>query len=164
MNIPKFVSDSLKFLDDECKKICDITDALDNSPTEKKIKIAEYKCCKYRYASISNIRSSLWHNYRCGKLFNLEYSHHLLMPFDEMLKKNEKYLNICKSATVDEQQEYFLYYSMKALSEQEILGLKAKIQSSDDWESTMLKEKIKGFYIAVSCLDQAWKNRKEVVF
>ena len=36
-------------LSTECRRLCDFTDELDRSPKEKKERIAEYKCAKYRY-------------------------------------------------------------------------------------------------------------------
>lgn len=163
MNNSEFVSVALKLLDNEIEKISYLTDQLDKSPDEKKKNIAVYKCAKYRYASLINVRSSLWHNYRCGKISDPGYSHHLLLPFDEILKKHKNLVEICKSAPVERQQDYSLYYSIIAFSSEMISELKTKLKSSDDWEATELKERIKGFETAVSCLDKARKDGEEVV-
>ena len=45
----------------ECARIEAFTAELDKNPTEKKAQIAEYKCAKYRYATISAVHASM-HN------------------------------------------------------------------------------------------------------
>ena len=46
-----FYSKVMDALNKEIIRICSFTDHLDKNPLEKKGKIAEYKCAKYRYAS-----------------------------------------------------------------------------------------------------------------
>ena len=95
----KVVGDSAFFLiandllGKESKRLCDFTDALDKDPLQKKQKIAEYKCAKYRYAAVSLIHSTVYNNNRCRKLHNIEYSHYLLQPFDEIFKEYNEHFN-----------------------------------------------------------------------
>ena len=92
VNNGKIIGDSTFFriandlLHKECKRLCDFTDALDKDPLQKKQKIAEYKCAKYRYAAVSLIHSTVYNNNRCRKLHNIEYSHYLLQPLTIPLK------------------------------------------------------------------------------
>jgi len=146
----------------ETKRLCDFTDALDKDPAQKQQKIAEYKCAKYRYASVSLIHSIVYNNNRCRKLHNIEYSHYLLQPFDEIFKQYNEYLTLYKSAALNERPDYSLYYSMVAFSERELNQLNEKIQNANDWEKIELEERIGGLKFAKECLDEAWRKRKEV--
>ena len=89
----KVIGDSVFFrtadaqLAEECNRICAFTDMLDADPAQKKERIAEYKCAKYRYAAVSLIHSTVINNNRCRKLHNLASTHYLLLPFDEIFKK-----------------------------------------------------------------------------
>ena len=165
----KVVGDSVFFLvandllGKECKRLCDFTDALDKVPMQKKEKIAEYKCAKYRYAAVSLIHSTIYNNNRCRKLHNIEYSHYLLRPFDDLFKENIEYLNLYKSAPANEKPDYSLYYSMLAFSEIEHTKLNEKIQNATDWEKVEIEERISGLNFAKECLNEAWQRRKEVI-
>ncbi len=161
----KVIGDSAFFLiandllGKECKRLCDFTDTLDKTPLQKKEKIAEYKCAKYRYASVSLIHSTVHNNNRCRKLHNIEYSHYLLQPFDEIFKECAEYLALYESATPNEKPDYSLYYAMLAFAEKEAAELAEKIPNATDWERVELEERIRGFEFAEKCLDEAWQNR-----
>ena len=71
-------------LSNECKRLCDFTDALDKDRAQKKERIAEYKCAKYRYATVSLIHTLLQMNNFHRKQHNIEYSDYLLKYFDEL--------------------------------------------------------------------------------
>lgn len=147
----------------ECKRLCDFTDSLDKDPLQKKQKIAEYKCTKYRYAAVSLLHTTVYHNNRCRKLHNIEYSHYLLQPYDEIFKVCDEYLDLYESASVNEKPDYSLYYSMVAFSEMELAQLYEKIENANDWEKIELEERIGGLKFAKECLDEAWQRRKEVI-
>ena len=148
-------------LSTECRRLCDFTDELDRSPKEKKERIAEYKCAKYRYASVSLIHSTVWNNNERRKEFNLKAYHHLLAPFDELLKTHDDYLKLCESAAEDEQPDYSLYYAMLAFVAQETEKLENKLSLASDWERVELTERIEGLQFARACLDEAWQKRKD---
>lgn len=150
-------------LSKECKRLCDFTNLLDNSPTEKKKQIAEFKCAKYRYASVSLILSTIYNNNRCRKLYNLQYSHYLLLPFDEIFKKHADYLALYESALEEEHPDYSLYYAMTAFVDEEIEELENRLPYATDWEKIELEERIGGLKFAGACLDEAWQKRKEAV-
>ena len=169
VNNGKIIGDSTFFriandlLHKECKRLCDFTDALDKDPLQKKQKIAEYKCAKYRYAAVSLIHSTVYNNNRCRKLHNIEYSHYLLQPFDEIFREHDEYLTLYEAAPTNEKPDYSLYYSMVALAERELTELNKKIQHATDWEKIELEERIDGLKFAKECLDEAWQRRKDVI-
>ena len=169
VNNGKIVGDSTFFriandlLHQECKRLCDFTDALDKDSLQKKQKIAEYKCAKYRYAVVSLIHSTVYNNNRCRKLHNIEYSHFLLQPFDEIFREYDEYLILYEAAPTNEKPDYSLYYSMVAFTERELTELNKKIQNATDWEKFELKERIDGLKFAKECLDEAWQRRKDVI-
>ena len=169
INNGKVIGDSAFFsiandlLNSESKRLCSLTDDLDNEPSLKKEKIAEYKCAKYRYATVSFIHAAVHNNNRSRKLYNLEYSHYLLQPFDDLLKKNNESLALYESAPANEKPDYSLYYSMIALADTEIAKLNDKMQNATDWERIELDERIDGLKYAKECLNEAWTRRKEVI-
>ena len=164
----KVIGDSTFFriandlLDKESKQLCGFTDALDKDTAQKKEKIVEYKCAKYRYAAVSLIHSTIYNNNRCRKLHNLEYSHYLLQPFDEVFKECDEYLTLYESAPANEKPDYSLYYAMLGFTERELTELLQKCYRATDWEKVELEERIGGLQFAKDCLDKAWAERKGV--
>lgn len=165
----KVIGDSTFFriandlLHKECKFLCDFTDALDKDPLQKKQKIAEYKCAKYRYAAVSLIHSIVYQNNRCRKLHNIEYSHYLLQPFDEIFREYDEYLTLYEAAPANEKPDYSLYYLMLAFTERELAKFNEKIQNANDWEKIELEERIGGLQFAKESLNEAWQRRKDVI-
>ena len=169
VNNGKIIGDSTFFriandlLHKECKRLCDFTDALDKDPLQKKQKIAEYKCAKHRYAAVSLIHSTVYNNNRCRKLHNIEYSHYLLQPFDEIFKECAEYLALYESATPSEKPDFSLYYAMLEFTERELAKLNVRRQNATDWEKVELEERIGGLEFAKECLNEAWQRRKDVI-
>ena len=165
----KVIGDSYFFLiandllSNETKRLCDFTDALDKSLQQKKEMIAEYKCAKYRYASVVLIESTVYHNNRCRKLHNIEYSHYLLRPFDDLLRENAEYLALYESAPKSEKPDYSLYYSMLIFIERKLGVLNEKIPNASDWEKVELDERIGGLKFAKECLNEAWQRRRDMI-
>lgn len=167
VNNGKIIGDSTFFriandlLHKECKRLCDFTAVLDKEPLQKKEKIAEYKCAKYRYAAVSLIHSIIYNNNSHRKQFNLEYSHYVLGFFDDMLKTKAEYFALYQSAPANEKPDFSLYYSAVIFTEKEIAELEEKLHLSTDWEKIELEERISGLKFAKECLDMAWQKRKE---
>lgn len=165
----KVIGDSVFFLlandllGKECIRLCDFTDALDKESAQKKDRIAEYKCAKYRYAAVSLIHSTVYNNNRCRKMHNIEYSHYLLTPFDDIFKVQTEYLALYESAPTNEKPDYSLYYSMLTFADKELAELEGKLQNATDWEKIELEERIGGLNFAKECLDEAWQRRKDVI-
>ena len=154
---------STELLNKENKRLCDFTDALDKDTIQKKERIVEYKCTKYRYASVSLLYSVLYNINRCRKLHNIEYSHYLLQHFDEIFKENDEYLTLYEAAPANEKPDYSLYYSMVAFAEKELAELNEKIPNANDWEKIELEERIGGLEFAKECLNEGWQRRKDVI-
>lgn len=146
----------------ECKRLCDFTDMLDKDSTEKKKRMAEYKCAKYRYASVSLLHSTVYNNNECRKLHNLEYSHYLLRPFDDIFKKHTDFLALYEAAAESEKPDYSLYYAMLAFAEEESARLEEWLPRATDWEKVELEERIGGLCFAKECLNEAWQRREAV--
>ena len=165
----KVVGDSAFFLlanealRKECQRLCDFTDALDKDPAQKKVRIAEYKCAKYRYAAVSTVHALLQINNNRRKDHNIEYSHYVLLSFDEIFRERAEYFALYESAPANEKPDYSLYYALVAMTETEIAGMEEKLPSAGDWEKVELEERIGGWNFAKECLDGAWQRRKEVI-
>ena len=165
----KVVGDSIFYLSaveslrKEYKRLENFTESLDKNPQQKKEQIAEYKCAKYRYATISLIHSTIYNNRLFGKLHNLEYSHFILQPFDELLKERAEYLALYETAPTNEKPDYSLYYAMLIFIQKELSNLEPKLTTASDWERVELEERIGGLKFAKECLDEAWERRKDVI-
>ncbi len=164
----KVIGDSLFFLlanellNKECEKLCDFTTALDKDPEQKQHRIAEYKCAKYRYATISLVHSTVYNNNYCRKSHNIEYSRYLLSPFNAIFEEKTEHLALYESAPKNEKPDYSLYYAILAFVEKERMLLEEKLLRADDWEAVELKERIGGFQFSKECLEKAWQMRKDV--
>ena len=154
---------SYESLKKECDRLEHFTESLEKNPQQKKEQIAEYKCAKYRYASVSLIHSTIYNNNKCRTRSNIEYSHYILKPFDELFKECAEYLALYEAAPADEKPDYSLYYAMLIFIQKELSNLEEKHQNSSDWEKVELEERIGGLQFAKECLDEAWERRKDVI-
>ena len=145
----------------ECKRIESYTNELDKNPAEKKAQIADYKCAKYRYASVLAVHMAMQHNNRCRGIHDLSAFHYLLLPFDELLKQNAEYMALYDTADESEKPDYSLYYAMLSFVADEIAKLEGKLPYASDWEAVELTERMGGFEFTKVCLDEAWQKRKE---
>ena len=146
-------------LSHECARIESFTDALDKNSAAKKEQIAEYKCAKYRYATVSLIHSSIHNINRCRGLHDLSAFHYLLLPFDELFKQHGDYLALYDAAADADKPDYSLYYAMLAFIESETAKLESKLPHASDWETVELTERMGGLRFAKACLDEAWDKR-----
>ena len=160
MTNTKFYKLADEALSHECARIESFTDALDKNPTEKKNRIAEYKCAKYRYATVSLIHSTIHNINRCRGLHDMSAYHHLLLPFDELFKQHGDYLALYDAANDTDKPDYSLYYAMLAFIESETAKLERKLPHASDWETVELTERIGGLQFAKACLDEAWDKRE----
>lgn len=146
-------------LSHECARIESFTDALDKNSAAKKEQIAEYKCAKYRYATISAVHASMHNINRCRGLHDLSAFHYLLMPFDMLFKQHEDYVALYEAADNSDKPDYSLYYAMLAFIADETAKLESKLPHASDWETVELTERIGGLRFAKACLDEAWDKR-----
>ena len=155
----KFYKLANEALSHECARIERFTDALDKDSAAKKEQIAEYKCAKYRYATVSLIHSSIHNINRCRGLHDMSAFHHLLLPFDELFKQHGDYLALYDAADDADKPDYSLYYAMLAFIESETAKLESKLPHASDWETVELTERMGGLKFAKACLDEAWDQR-----
>lgn len=159
MTNTKFYKLADEALSHECARIERFTDALDKDSAAKKEQIAEYKCAKYRYATVSLIHASIHNVNRCRGLHDMSAFHYLLLPFDELFRQHEDYLALYDAADDADKPDYSLYYAMLAFIESETAKLESKLPHASDWETVELTERIGGLRFAKACLDEAWDKR-----
>ena len=155
----KFYKLADEALSHECARIESFTDALDNDSAAKKEQIAEYKCAKYRYATVSAVHASIHNINRCRGLHDMSAFHYLLLPFDELFKQHGDYLALYDAAADADKPDYSLYYAMLAFIESETAKLESKLPHASDWETVELTERMGGLRFAKACLDEAWDKR-----
>ena len=155
----KFYKLANEALSHECARIESFTDALDKDSAAKKEQIAEYKCAKYRYATVSLIHASIHNINRCRGLHDMSAFHYLLLPFDELFKQHEDYLALYDAAADADKPDYSLYYAMLAFIESETAKLESKLPHASDWATVELTERMGGLKFAKACLDEAWDQR-----
>ena len=156
----KFYKLANEALSHECARIERFTDALDKDPAAKKEQIAEYKCAKYRYATVSLIHASIHNINRCRGLHDMSAFHYLLLPFDELFKQHGDYLALYDAATDADKPDYSLYYAMLAFIADETAKLESKLPHASDWEAVELSERMGGLRFAKVCLVEAWSQRE----
>lgn len=143
-------------LSKECNRLNEFTASLDKNPAEKKARIAEYKCAKYRQASVGQIRNTLFY----GNEVLQRPARHLII--EEHLNNHPDYLELCSRTSIEEKVDFELYYGCKATAEDEHETFAEKLLMATDWEKVELEERIGGLKFAIECLDEAWKKRKDV--
>ena len=77
MEASRFFQVALDLISAETKKLESFCDTLDKNPTEKKNRITEYKCAKYRYAGATNLWCRFFHSHRVA---SKNANHHYLLP------------------------------------------------------------------------------------
>lgn len=140
----KFYKLADEALSHECARIESFTDALDKDSAAKKEQIAEYKCAKYRYATISAVHASMHNINRCRGLHDLSAFHYLLMPFDMLFKQHEDYVALYEAADDSDKPDFSLYYAMLAFIADETAKLESKLPHASDWETVELTERMGG--------------------
>jgi len=140
----------------ECQRLCDFTDALDKEPAEKKENIAEYKCAKYRYASVARIHNLLYHGYR---VYQNSAIH---MDIENCIGNNDQLFDLCNNAADDEKIDFKLYYGISFIAQEMNTMYSERLLQATDWEKVELEERIGGLLFAKECLDEAWQKRKDV--
>ena len=152
-----FYQSAMELINAETKKLDDFCDALDNNIFDKKAKITEYKCAKYRYAGITNVWAMLYMNHRVGKR-NYQ-TNHLAPKFNEIFVTFPCYVEIYNQVPNDEKTDFALYYGALAFADFKIAELKSNILSAGDWEKVELEERISGIEFAKACVNEAWQKR-----
>ena len=144
-------------LNDEIDKLEAFTESVDKDPQRKKELIVQYKCAKFRYASVSRVYNYLWHG---NRVYRKNAIH---VDIESCIKNNAELEIILKNAPDVERIDYKLYYGISFIVEEMINEYSKKQLNAEDWENVELEERIGGLRFARECLDNAWKRRKEVI-
>ena len=146
-----------ELLDKECRRLCDFTAGLDKDPGEKKERISEYKCAKYRYASVAHIYNLVNHGNRVYRLSATP------IDIENCIKNNNELFKLCNDAAEDERIDYKLYYGISFLANEKLKYFEDGTENANDWEKIELGERMDGLTYAMECLKEAWEKRKDVV-
>ena len=161
METSSFFQIVLDLINTETKKLEIFCDTLDKKPLEKRNRIAEYKCAKYRYAGATNVWCRFFHSHRvAAKNAN---NHYLLPDINEAFISIPEYVALYENAAEGEKQDYALYYGHIAFADSEIAKFESKLEYATDWEKVEIEERIGGLNFAKECLDEAWQRRKDVI-
>ena len=128
----------------------------DQKPDEKKAHMADYKCLRFRCASVNSICMMLYHG---NRVYRRPAVH---LDIENCLAGRPDYLSICESAPDEERIDYKLYYGISAHIESKLAEYEAGLAHASDWEAVELEERMGGLQFAKACLDEAWNNRTEV--
>ena len=144
----------------ECRRLCDFTDELDRSPNEKKERIAEYKCAKYRYAGVSNIQVIFYHSHRVAESF--AHTHYLPPHMEPLFLASSAWVEAYETADEANRPDIALMGATLAFTEDKITENRQKRAHANDWEAVELDQRLGGYEFAKACLLEAWNNRTEV--
>lgn len=161
MNNSRFYHTAIERINAETKRLDDFCDALDKDPAERKSKITEYKCAKYRYAGVTNAWWALFHSYRTAE--RSENNHYLVPEVNDVFITFPEYVALFDHAPDREKRDYALYYGVIAVIESKIAEITVKLPFATDWEKIELEERAGGLLFAKECLDEAWEKRKEAI-
>lgn len=139
----------------ECKRLCDFTEALDKDPAVKKERISEYKCAKYRYASVAHIHNLVYHG---NRVYHKSAIH---VDIETCIQNNEELSNLCNHTDDNEKIDCKLYYGISFFVKEKLSTLMNRMGNATDWEKIELEERIGGLRFAQECLDEAWQKRKD---
>ena len=100
METSSFFQIALDLINTETKKLEIFCDTLDKKPLEKRNRIAEYKCAKYRYAGATNVWCRFFHSHRvAAKNAN---NHYLLPDINEAFISIPEYVALYENAAEGE--------------------------------------------------------------
>lgn len=126
----------------------------DQNPAEKKANIADYKCLRFRCASVDSIYMMLYHG---NRVYRRPAVH---LDIENSLAARPDYLAICESAPDEERIDCKLYYGISAHIESKLAEHEGDLAHASDWEKIELEERIGGLQFAKACLDEAWAKRE----
>lgn len=162
LNVPMknitFYSMADGLLRQEIKRLEAFCEALDLDREAKTRRMAEYKCAKYRYATVSGIHSMLYNCHRLGE--KLRNTHYLLLPVDELFKKREDLIALYDNAHPEDKPDIGLYYGMMEFADFLIADTKKKLPCADDWERVEIEHRLSGYEFGKQCLREAFERRE----
>ena len=151
MNETKFATTALGLLTTECLRLTDLADSL----ARDKSRVAEFKCAKYRYASVFIVKVTLEGILRTRKNRDLSATDFLPEYYDAMLRRNPERLDAYLAA--ENKPDAALYFCLNAFIDEKVSGLSDGIGLASDWEKIEADERLKGLSTARDFLDTAWR-------
>ena len=103
MATSNFFQIALDLVNTETKKLEIFCDTLDKKPLEKRNRIAEYKCAKYRYAGATTVWCRFFHSHRVAAK-NAD-NHYLLPDINETFISIPEYVALYENAAEGEKQD-----------------------------------------------------------
>ena len=161
MSNSHFYQLAIESINAETKRLDDFCEALDKDPVERKSKITEYKCAKYRYAGVTNAWCMFLFSHRTAER-NAE-DHYLIPQVNDIFVTRSEYVALYDNAPEEEKRDYALYYGVLSFVEHKIAEITAKLPFAADWEKIELEERMGGLQFAKECLNEAWQKRKDVI-
>ncbi len=122
---------------------------------EKKANMADYKCLRFRSASVDSILMMLYHG---NRVYRRPAVH---LDIEKSLNARPDYLALCNASPSEELIDHKLYYGISAHIEEQLAEHAARAVHATDWEKIELEERMDGLQFAKACLDEAWQKRKE---
>jgi len=154
-----FYTLAYELLRQEIDRIDAFTTDLDRDRERKKQRMAEYKCAKYRYATVSEIHSMLYNCRRHGE--KLKNYHYLLLPVDDLFRKREDLVALYDRADETDRPDIGLYYGIMEFADFLIADTQKKLPYADDWERVEIRHRLDGYEFGKQCLEEAWRRRGE---
>lgn len=150
-----FYETTYNLLNSEILRFEELCSELDRDPGEKRNRMAEYKCAKYRLSALWRVLNMLFH----GKRVIERGCCHL--DIEEALKGDINYSRLYSEAAEEERLEAKLYYGIRAFTEKMLEELGSSSEYATDWEKVELNERIMGYTYALSSLNEGWEKRNE---
>ena len=119
-------------------------------------KMAEYKCEKFRLASLQSVERLVLHGSRVIELGKIH------IEIEDNLKSDSSYADLYKASCEAERNDSKLYYGIKISIESKLKAIEEKMPVANDWERIELECRKEGLIKADGFLDTAWNNRKAV--
>ena len=108
MSNSRFYQLAIERINAERKRLDDFCEALDKNPMERKSKITEYKCARYRYAGLTNVWWALFHSHRTAER-NVE-NHYLDPSINDVFITVPEYVVLYDNASEGE-----IYRNLRSL-------------------------------------------------
>lgn len=128
---------------------------LDCDSDEKRKRISEYKCAKFRLSALWRILNILFY----GKRVIERGCCHL--EIEEALEGTPDYLRLYIETAEEKKLEAKLYYGIRAFTEKKLEELASNSEYATDWEKVELNERIIGYTFALRSLNEGWEKRNE---
>ena len=151
MNESKFTATALGLLTTECSELTDLADSL----AHDKSRVAEFKCAKYRYASVFIVKVTLEGILRTRKNRDLSATDFLPEYYDAILRRNPERFDAYLAA--ENKPDAALYLCLNAFIDEKVSGLSDGIGFASDWEKIEADERLKGLSTARDFLERAWR-------